>query len=746
MAIKIKSPKQNYIQSITGPQFATISGSTITYHEKYPLIILSGGFVAETNTDQRYTTLSIDTSLIDLSAWSQYAANTDINAGGNKVINVSNPTNPNDAVNLQTLENTIDTELSGWATYTASTNPNIGGNRITNVADPTDPNDAVNLQTLQNEVSNWSSHAATSTPNMGGNRITNVAEPVTNTDAATRGYVDSLFTGTVTEEYHQVVVLGGSAASGSSALEFQVSASSQPLENPLNYNTGLSTTHTISASLTDQNKTLWAVGSGGYVVSRSLAKFGQWEEVAAVSTNYPIDYKCITTDNSGTIVLAGKRTAGLEQNSIVQLFFPTATTMNAPLNQTAHNNFTGSFHAVSYVPGNNTFQLFGQNGMYQVSGSGTSNAWSRKGSMPVTQSLYAAVYDEYTDKYWVVGDGGVVLSSSNNTPISGSDFIEVAAVSTNYPINYRAITTNNNGTIVLAGKRTSGSPDDSIVRLVFPTTTTMNAPDVQTAPLDFYGSLNAISYVPQNDEFVLVGQQFTDDNNNGYMIRSGSDGIDSWTFISTTQLRGNLYTIAQRDFSSYGGSNWAQYPAVKNVDINGFSIENVSGISTANDFAVTASNIEFVNHNTSNKIPVFDNTYTGLPSGVNSIMNGLALLGNNQIEVGTYTPTCSGSLRAKIIVPYDAQYIRIGPTVFVTGRLDVSGSSTGAYNVDISLPVASYFNNVYKANGLVTAASQNGDVGYVRAVLSSNVLRLEYIKSTNYNAHPVAYMAVYEIA
>lgn len=60
-----KGSKQNYIQSITGPQLISVSGSIVTNHEKFPTLVLSGGLKLDTNLKNRYHTLSVDVGYIE---------------------------------------------------------------------------------------------------------------------------------------------------------------------------------------------------------------------------------------------------------------------------------------------------------------------------------------------------------------------------------------------------------------------------------------------------------------------------------------------------------------------------------------------------------------------------------------------------------------------------------------------------------------------------------------------------------
>ena len=78
---------------------------------------------------------------------------------------------------------------------------NAADARVQMVADPTAPQDAVNLRTLQAAIAaggdNLGNHIATTTLNLSSNRIINVAAPVSGGDAVNKTYVDNLFSGAV---------------------------------------------------------------------------------------------------------------------------------------------------------------------------------------------------------------------------------------------------------------------------------------------------------------------------------------------------------------------------------------------------------------------------------------------------------------------------------------------------------------------------------------------------------------------
>ena len=67
--------------------------------------------------------------------------------------------------------------------------------------------------------------------------------------------------------------------------------------------------------------------------------------------------------------------------------------------------------------------------------------------------------------------------------------------------------------------------------------------------------------------------------------------------------------------------------------------------------------------------------------------------GNGAVELaaGTYTPSLTNGTNVAASTAYQCQYMRVGATVTVSGKVDIDMTSTGAYELGISLPVASNF-------------------------------------------------------
>lgn len=89
------------------------------------------------------------------------------------------------------------------------------------------------------------------------------------------------------------------------------------------------------------------------------------------------------------------------------------------------------------------------------------------------------------------------------------------------------------------------------------------------------------------------------------------------------------------------------------------------------------------------------------------------------ITSGTYTPTISNNTNITASTAYQCQYMRVGNTVTVSGKVDIEATGAGLYEFGISLPVASNFGATEDcagtAVGTQTSTTSGADVSYIMA-------------------------------
>lgn len=159
-----------------------------------------------------------------------------------------------------------------------------------------------------------------------------------------------------------------------------------------------------------------------------------------------------------------------------------------------------------------------------------------------------------------------------------------------------------------------------------------------------------------------------------------------------------------------------------------FASGTVVGPSTSVDNAITlfsgtsgqilkAATGTGVVHATSGVYSAADVVLTSEVSGVLPIANGGGLS-------GTYTPTLTAVTNVSASTAYVCQWLQVGTTVTVSGRVDVDPTAAGLTQLGLSLPVASTLAAAEQCAGVAAApgiagqsAALLGDVTNARAQL-----------------------------
>ncbi len=120
-------------------------------------------------------------------------------------------------------------------------------------------------------------------------------------------------------------------------------------------------------------------------------------------------------------------------------------------------------------------------------------------------------------------------------------------------------------------------------------------------------------------------------------------------------------------------------------------------------------------------------TADGAANAVLQTDGSLGLSFGKVIDSGTYTPTLTNGTNVAASTSYQAQYLRVGNQVTISGKIAIDPTSTGATEIGISLPIASNFANDYECAGVVNFIAIAGESGGILGDSTNNRASLQYI-------------------
>lgn len=126
-------------------------------------------------------------------------------------------------------------------------------------------------------------------------------------------------------------------------------------------------------------------------------------------------------------------------------------------------------------------------------------------------------------------------------------------------------------------------------------------------------------------------------------------------------------------------------------------------------------------------------------------LQATAITNDTGLAAGTYTPSLTNVTNVAASTAYESQYLRVGNTVTVSGKIDIDQTAAGAYEVGISLPIASNFGAEEDCAG--TGAGTNapsGSVIYIKADATNNRASLNG-SDTDVSNHAHFYQFTYQV-
>lgn len=226
---------------------------------------------------------------------------------------------------------------------------------------------------------------------------------------------------------------------------------------------------------------------------------------------------------------------------------------------------------------------------------------------------------------------------------------------------------------------------------------------------------------------------FTWDNTIVTIANQSSDGVPSLNVQAGILVEQSK--IGSNNFrTSYNAGSILQELVTGAVTTDDFDISSANGISTStngSDLILTAGS-GFASGNTNGGDVILSpgsSNGSGTPGALK--FNG-DLHSTSVITDGTYTPTLTNITNVTASTAFVAQYMRVGNTITVSGRVDIDPTAaTTLTQVDISLPIASDFVNTFQAGGIAFSSEVAGLGAAVAAETTNNRASILYTTGTD---------------
>lgn len=105
----------------------------------------------------------------------------------------------------------------------------------------------------------------------------------------------------------------------------------------------------------------------------------------------------------------------------------------------------------------------------------------------------------------------------------------------------------------------------------------------------------------------------------------------------------------------------------------------------------------------------------------------LVTISNITFSSGTYTPTLSNTTNITASTAYQCQYLRVGDTVTVSGKVDVDPTAAGQVQLGITLPISSNIGAVEDLGGTASAIAVAGQSAGIYGDATNNRATMEWI-------------------
>jgi len=300
----------------------------------------------------------------------------------------------------------------------------------------------------------------------------------------------------------------------------------------------------------------------------------------------------------------------------------------------------------------------------------------------------------------------------------------------------------------------AASPSDiSISTIISANCWSLTGNSGTTAGTNFVGTTDAVDLVFKANSIQSGRIDLSNLNTSFgyYTLASNTTGVGSTAF-GTTSLQNQIsgayntaYGYQSLKSLTIGGANTGlgsfagdSITTGNNNTIIGYAADVTSGASLGRialgSNAQADTNYQFALPDNITSMKFGGNSFT-LPTtdgSSNAVLqtNGSKVLSFGSIvDSGTYTPGLTNVTNVAASTAYPCQWMRVGNTVTVSGKVAIDATSAAAMELGISLPIASNFANDYQCAGTGVAVVAGEDAAYIKADVINNRASLNQTKA-----------------
>jgi hypothetical protein len=262
-------------------------------------------------------------------------------------------------------------------------------------------------------------------------------------------------------------------------------------------------------------------------------------------------------------------------------------------------------------------------------------------------------------------------------------------------------------------------------------------------------------------------------------IDNGGTTTNAVNFVAVTSAMNSgtiTHSIAFRALSDIDTGSITNFYGLKYYEVTG-APDNFSLVELKAGDSACAGNFYFLNCTETNATSVLTDTqiktgcnlkffesdnsnYMGFVAGTNStdviwqlplsdaqgafISSGSGVMSIKTLDNGTYTPTLTNATNISASTAYSCQWMRVGNTVTVSGKVDIDATSSGATELGVSLPVASNFGADEDCAGVAVPTISGEDAIFIKADATNNRASFQSTKTDTSN-HTHYFTFTYEV-